>query len=142
MYGSLDISTSGMIAQRIRHEVAAANIANKDAILDSSFQVNPYRARRAMFAPGNPAAKGQAGRQLGVHVAEIAINPGPPLYKYEPDSPYALKTGPRAGYVPYPDVSTVVEQINSMDAVRAYEANAVAAETTKSMMAQALRLIA
>jgi flagellar basal-body rod protein FlgC len=142
MYGSLDISTSGMIAQRIRHEVAAANIANKDAILDSSNQVNPYRARRAMFAPGNPAAKTDSGRALGVHVAEIAINQGPPIYKFEPDSPYAFKSGPHAGTVPYPDINTMVETVNGMEAVRAYEANVMAAETTKAMMAQALRLIA
>lgn len=142
MYGSLDISTSGMIAQRIRFETSAANVANKDAILDSNNQVNPYRSRRAMFAPGNPSAATEQGRAMGVHVAEIAINQGPPIYKYEPESPYAFKSGPRQGYVPYPDVNTVVEQVNSMEAARAYEANAMSAETTKSMMAQALRLIA
>jgi len=131
-----------MIVQRTRLEVAAANIANKDAILDSSLQVNPYRARRAMFAPGNPNAATPQGKSLGVHVAEIAINQGPPIYKSEPDSPYAFTTGPRAGYVPYPDINTVQEQVNGMEAARAYEANAMVAETTKSMMAQALRLIA
>jgi flagellar basal body rod protein FlgC len=39
-------------------------------------------------------------------------------------------------------VKPVMEQINAMDAQRAYEANVVAAEATKAMMAQALRLIA
>ena len=34
MYGSLDISTSGMIAQRTRMAVISANIANADAVLD------------------------------------------------------------------------------------------------------------
>lgn len=142
MYGTLDISTSGMIAQRIRLEAVAANIANKDAVLDSSGNVNPYRARRVMIAPGDPSAKTEAGRALGVHVADIEVDQGPPDYRLDPSSPYAIKEGKWAGYVPVPSVHTVQEQVNGMEAARAYEANAMAAEATKSMMAQALRLIA
>src|SRR6185295_20094115 len=103
MYGSLDISTSGMIAQRIRYECAAANIANPNATLDSHMKVNPYRARHAMFAPGDPSANSPEGRAMGVHVAQIDINQGPPLYRPDPSSPYALKEGPHAGMVPIPD---------------------------------------
>src|SRR5262249_18323411 len=142
MYGSLEVSTSGMIAQRIRLEVAAANLANKDAILDSSGRVNPYRARHAMFAPGDPTASTPEGRLMGVHVAQIDFGKGPPKYKYDPSSPYAIKDGPNAGMVPVPDVDPITETINSMEAARAYEANVNAPEATKSMMAQALRLIA
>ena len=138
MYGSLDISTGGMIAQRIRHEVSAANLANKESILDSSGKVNPYRRRHAMFAPGDPSASTPEGRRLGVHVAQIDISTAPPIYEYDPSSPYADKNG----YVPHPDINSVVEVINSRDAERAYEANAMAAEATKAMLAQALRLIA
>jgi flagellar basal body rod protein FlgC len=36
----------------------------------------------------------------------------------------------------------VIEQVNAMQAQRAYEANAVAAEATKQMLQQALRLLA
>jgi flagellar basal-body rod protein FlgC len=142
MYGSLEISTSGMVAQRTRLEVAAANMANKDAVLDSSGRVNPYRARHVMFEPGDPTALTPEGRLLGVHVAQIDVSQGPPNYKYEPDSPYAIKQGKMTGYVPYPDINLVQEQINGMEAARAYEANVNVAEATKSMMAQALRLIA
>ncbi|MEX2219898.1 MAG: flagellar basal body rod C-terminal domain-containing protein [Phycisphaerales bacterium] len=141
MYGSLDISVSGMIAQRVRHETAAANIAGKDAYLDSS-GVNPYRARRALFAVGDPSAKTVAGRQLGVHVAEIQIDQNAVRWKYDPSNPHAEKSGPRMGHILVPDINDVVEKTNSMEAQRAYEANIVAAEATKSMMAQALRLLA
>jgi len=142
MYGILDISTSGMIAQRTRLDVAAANIANKEAVLDSAGNVNPYRARRVMFAPGNPRALSAAGQQHGVHVAQIDVNQGPPRYVYDPSSPYAIKSGQWEGYVPHPDINTILEVMNGRDAERAYEANAMVAEATKSMMAQALRLIA
>ena len=40
------------------------------------------------------------------------------------------------------NVNPLVEQINAMQATRAYEANAIAAEASKNMMAQALRLLA
>ncbi|MBL8760691.1 MAG: flagellar basal body rod protein FlgC [Phycisphaerae bacterium] len=142
MYGSLDISTSGMIAQRHRMSVIAANIANRNVILDEHGQVNPYRRREVMFAPGDPTAATEEGRSLGVHVADISINQGPASYHWDPTSPYAFKSGPKAGYVPDPDVDIVTEQINAMEASRAYEANVAAAEASKAMIAQALRLLA
>ena len=36
MYGSLDISTSALIAQRTRMDVISANLANKDVILNEN----------------------------------------------------------------------------------------------------------
>lgn len=142
MYGSLDISTSGMLAQRARMTAIAANIANRNTIIDSNGQVNPYRARRVNFAPGDPTARTETGRELGVHVAAIELDQGDFNYHEDPGSPYAIKSGPRKGFVPEPNVNPVIEQLNAMDASRAYEANVVAAETTKQMMAQALRLLA
>jgi flagellar basal-body rod protein FlgC len=142
LYGSLDISTSGMIAQRARIEAAAANIANADTVLDSKGQVNPYRARIVHFAAGNPTAAREAGRKFGVHLAAVEEDMGPFNLKWDPDSPYAFQNGPNSGYVPMPNVNTVWEQINAMEAARAYEANVMAAEATKAMTAQALRLIA
>ena len=143
MYGSLDISTSGMIAQRTRLAVIQANIANKNTILDSNNNVNPYRRRIAYFAPGDPTATTAEGRKFGVHVASIEADQTPLRPKqYDPTSPYAYKSGPYKDYVADTNINTVVEQVNAMEASRAYEANAVAAEATKSMMAQALRLLA
>ena len=40
------------------------------------------------------------------------------------------------------DMEQAWEQINAMEAARAYEANVMAAEATKAMTAQALRLLA
>jgi flagellar basal-body rod protein FlgC len=142
MYGALDISTSGMIAQRTRVEAISANLANKDTMLDANGKVNPYRARRVYFAPGDPTAKTEEGRRMGVHVASIGVDRSPLDVHWDPDSPYAYRSGPRQGYVPESNVKPVMEQINAIDAQRAYEANVVAAEATKAMMAQALRLIA
>jgi flagellar basal-body rod protein FlgC len=142
MYGTLDISTSGMLAQRARMTAIAANIANRNTIIDAQGNVNPYRARRVNFAPGDPSAKTESGKRLGVHVAAIEIDQGEFSYRLDPGSPYAIKSGKWKDHVPEPNVNPVVEQLNALEASRAYEANVVAAETTKQMMAQALRLLA
>ncbi len=136
MYGSLDISTSGMIAQRTRLEAITANIANKDSIIDARGQNNPYQRKTVFFAPGDPTAKTAPGRQLGVHVATIQSEP---IFdpRYEPQNPLADANG----YVKYPAVNVVFEQLNAYEAQRAYEANIAAAEATKTMSAQALRLL-
>lgn len=142
MYGLLDISTSGMTAQRARAETIAANIANRNTILDKDGNVNPYRARRVMFAAGDPTASSREGRDLGVHVAEIQIDDAPFNLRWDPGSPFAYKDGPSAGYVPEPNINPAVEQINMLEAGRAYEANVVAAEATKQMVQATLRLLA
>lgn len=137
MYGSLDISVSGMVAQRIRLNTIAANLANQSVIADADGNPAPYQRRFTVFAPGD--AEGGAG----VHVRSIEISDAPPKKKFEPDSPFAQPPGsPDAGYVYYPDIDPVMEQIDAMEAQRAYEANVQAAEAAKSMMAQALSLIA
>ncbi len=138
MYGALDISTSGMVAQRTRMTAIAANIANANTLVDAQGNYSPYRRRAVMFAPGDPSAASQGGRSMGVHVAGVEIDGSPLVPKYEPTSPYADEDG----YVMTPNINPIIEQINAMETARAYEANVVAAETTKTMMAQALRLLA
>ncbi len=137
MYGALDVSTSGMVAQRTRMAVISANIANSETILDANGNLSPYKRRAALFAPGDPGASSRSGRALGVHVAEIDIDESAVRPRYLPGHPLADKDG----YVPFPDINPAVEQVNALTAARAYEANVVAAETTKTMLAQALRLL-
>ncbi|HYE03279.1 MAG TPA: flagellar basal body rod protein FlgC [Phycisphaerales bacterium] len=138
MYGALDISTSGLIAQRTRLDVIASNIANKDSLFDSNGVLSPYRRRAAMFATGDPSAHTADGRRLGVHVAAIEVDRSPLERKHDPGNPFA----DAEGYVWVSNINPAIEQINAMEAARAYEANLAAAEVTKAMMAQALRLIA
>ena len=142
MYGSLDISVSGMIAQRTRLNAIASNLANRGTILDSAGQPNPYQRRFTVFQPGDPSASSRSGQALGVHVSSIELDEAEPKKRYEPGSPYARPAGtPDAGYVYYPNVDPITEQIDAIDAQRAYEANVQAAEVAKSMMGQALRMI-
>ena len=138
MYGSLDVSVSGMVAQRTRLAVISSNVANSNTTLDANGNVNPYQRREIMFAAGDPSG---ANPSLGVHVKAIEPNPEAINYRWAPGDPLAYKEGPYKDYVPTPDISTTTERINALSASRAYEANVAVAETTKDMMAQALRLL-
>src|SRR5262245_42715486 len=134
MFGSLDITTSGLIANRVRLEAIAANIANADSLVDESGKYQPYQRRIVTLAAGDP----QGSSDDGVHVASIDMDQGPLRMKYEPNSPFA----DASGYVGYPNVDVVVEQMNAMEAQRSYEANITVAEATKTMMSAALQLLA
>jgi flagellar basal-body rod protein FlgC len=138
MYGALDISASGLIAQRTRLASIAANMANINSIQDAQGNYSPYQRREVFLAPGDPGSPSALGRSLGVHVASIRANPDAIRPKWDPTNPFADADG----MVMVPDINPATEQINALEASRAYEANIVAAEATKTMMAQALRLLA
>ncbi|MEM9083186.1 MAG: flagellar basal body rod protein FlgC [Planctomycetota bacterium] len=142
MYGGLDIAVSGMVAQRVRLNTIAANIANSSATRDADGNVNPYRRKFTVFMPGDPNAKNEMGRELGVHVKDILEDQAPPRKVWDPDHPDAQPEGSAdAGYVYYPNFNSTMEQINALEAQRAYEANVASADAMKSLVAQALRLI-
>jgi flagellar basal-body rod protein FlgC len=134
MFGSLDISTSALIAQRTRMEVIASNMANRSTIYDADGNYAPFRRRIALLAPGDPAT----GNSEGVHVREIMLDRSPLQQVFEPGNPNA----DAAGYVKYPNISPEMEMVNAVEASRAYEANITAAEMTKNMLQSSLRLIA
>lgn len=134
MFSALDISTSGLIAQRTRVETVAANIANANTVLNANGENIPFRRRIALLAPGDPdIADGQ-----GVRVASIIEDQRPFEMRYEPGSPLDTDGD---GYVAYPDIDPITEQINAMEAARAYEANIVMADATKRMIQSSLELL-
>jgi flagellar basal-body rod protein FlgC len=133
VYGSLDISTSGMIAQRTRMQVIAANLANANTLQNDKGEYEPYLRRAAMLAPA-----GDPSQPQGVQVSEIEIQEGALRREHRPGHRFA----DAEGYVMVPDIDSTTEWVNGLQASRAYEANVAAAETMKSMVAQALRLLA
>jgi flagellar basal-body rod protein FlgC len=133
MFGSLDTSTSALVANRIRMETVAANLANAHTITNEAGENIPFRRRIAVLQAGDPAS----GRDQGVHVREIELDPAPFMKEFKPDHPLADADG----YIKKPNINSIMEQINAMEISRAYEANLQAAEATKSMMQSALRLL-
>lgn len=136
---AIDISTSGLIAQRIRMNTIAANIANVSTTRNELGEPEPYIRKRVIFEVGNP----ESDSPLGVHVAEVQdAVPGTPRaepyrMKYEPGHPDANELG----YVRYPNVDLTQEMVNSIEAARAYEANVQAIEMAKVMSNNFTRLI-
>jgi len=133
MFDILDMGASGLLAQRVRLDTIAGNIANINTTHDASGKVNPYHRRFVIFAPG------QAGdpSQPGVHVQSVEEDPGV-TQRFEPGNPDADKDG----YVAYPKIDLSIEMVNAMDASRAYEANVTMMETAKSMFSSSLRILA
>ena len=52
MFGSLDISTSGLVAQRTRMTAIADNIANQRTLLGPDGSYAPFQARSVLFSAG------------------------------------------------------------------------------------------
>jgi flagellar basal-body rod protein FlgC len=132
MFNAIDTSTSGLVAQRVRLDTVAMNIANADTV--DSPEGGPYQRRRVLFSTGK---NGQDRSGAGVHVAAVAKEPAFRL-EYDPTHPYANKEG----YVRLPDINPLIEMANGMEATRAYEANMTAIELSKAMLGSSLRLLA
>lgn len=143
MFGSLDISTSALVAQRTRMDVIAGNVANAFTTRRLDGQPGAYRRHFVTFEPGNPGATSRDGRAApGVHVAAVEEDASPLPLRYEPGHPDAIKSGPQKGYVAYPNVNLSVEMVDAIEAARAYEANLTALNVTKSMINASLRILA
>lgn len=136
MFGALDISTSALVAQRMRLDAIAGNIANAQATRRADGQPGPFRRHVTLFAAGD----GNGG--AGVHVEKVIEDDSPGRLVYEPEHPDAIQDGPRKGYVEYPNVDLATEMVDAMLASRAYEANIAAMDVTKSMISSTLRLLA
>lgn len=139
VYGTLDVSTSALVALRTNLDVIAGNIAMKDAVRIENGEAVPYRRKAALFAWGDPSRGPNAP---GVHVAAIAEDPTPFGLRWDPYHVHAIKEGKEKGYVRTSNVDYHTEMVNAITAARAYEANVTVIEMTKSMAASTLRLIA
>ena len=132
MYGSLDISTSALVAHRQWMTAISNNLANEYSLENAQGEYSPYRAKIVVMRPGDGEGSSQGG-----HVAEIMQDPSQLRRVFDPTSPFA----DNEGYVGYPNVDPVKEQMNAMMALNAYQANITAAEATKTMLRDSLKLI-
>jgi flagellar basal-body rod protein FlgC len=125
---AMQVSASGLEAERVRVNTAASNLANAEST--RSPDGGPYRRLDPVFEV-DPVGDGSAA---GVHVKEIAADTAEPRRVYSPGHPDADADG----FVALPNVNPVHETVNLLSAARGYEANASAIETLKSMAQRAL----
>jgi flagellar basal-body rod protein FlgC len=140
MISALDISTSALVAQRVRLNAIASNLANMSTTRNENGEIEPFRARFAVFETDD-ALKTPHGA-TGVKVASVETETVEPNYKYQPGHPHAIKTGKWKDYVAYPRVNLTAEFVDALEATRAYEANIGVIDITKNMGQQTLRILA
>ncbi len=145
LFDALNISASGLTAQRLRMDVTSANLANaettrtpaggaykkQDVILQES-------SGSDTFAGSLAGAMGTSdGAPAGVEVAAIVDDTTPTKKVYEPSNPEA----DGQGYVEMPNVNPVSEMTDLIDASRSYQANVTAMQTTKTVFSKTIELL-
>jgi flagellar basal-body rod protein FlgC len=139
MLPALDISASGLTAQRVRMNVQSSNIANISTTHNEQGQRVPYQPRYVVFQTDDSVGAHGAS---GVKVSAVKIADLEPLWRSEPGHPDAMKEGPYKGCVAYPNINMISEMTDALEAARAYEANLGAIEITKDLEQQTLRILA
>lgn len=143
MFDSLNISASGLTAQRLRMDVISENIANVNTTRTSAG--GPYKRRTVTFQEitGNDpfssifndaVQRNQQG--MGVRVSRIVEDETPGSLNYDPSHPDADEDG----YVRMPNVNIVEEMVNMISSSRSYEANITAITSTKAMITKTMEL--
>ena len=141
---AFDISATGMTAQRFRSDIISENVANANTTRTENGQ--PYKRKVVTFeekqtTPFSKYLAQASGRNKflgnGVKVSQVSYDTETPEnMTYDPSNPDADENG----YVHYPNVNIVTEMTNMIDATRAYEANATAFDSSKSMAMAGLQI--
>ncbi len=132
MFGSLDATTSGLLAQRQRMDVIAGNLANVSTTRDESGKVAPFQRRFVeFFSKGDP---NDGTPEVGVKVD--VDRKSPPRRVHDPGHPDAVD-----GFVSYPNINATNEMVDAIAASRAYEANLTVAQFTRQMAEQTMKLL-
>lgn len=134
-FAAMEVSASGMAAQRTRMNVASSNLANVSTTRTADG--GPYKRKDVVLKTTEPAlARGfEFARAVrGVSVDSIVEDQTPPHLEYDPGHPDANEDG----YVATPNVNVVEEMVDMITASRAYEAGITAMSTAVSMAERAL----
>jgi len=145
---SLNISASGLTAQRQRMDIISENLANKDATRTQDG--GPYRRKMVVFTSTNTSNSlfnkmlynnindiNNSNQVRGVEVSQIIEDQEPFKLSYDPTHPDANEDG----YVELPNVDSLKETVDMMEAVRSYQANVTALNAIKQMASKALEIL-
>ena len=147
MFGSLDISTSGLVAQRTRMTAIADNIANQRTLLAPDGSYAPFQERAVLFSAGDSTSGAGEGVTARV-VHENSFRWADPNDPAEQIPAHVVAAARKAGMVndeglvQVPDINEVGQFVDAMEALRSYEANISVADATKRMIDGALQLLA
>lgn len=158
IFDSFDISSSGMSAERYRMDIISQNVANAETTRTEdgtpyvrkvvTFEEKQDNQHKRFSHMLDSAFSNLTGRPLGCTNSAELTTAGEgvriggvyedtwtePNKVYDPSHPDADENG----YVTYPNVSTITEMTNLIDASRSYEANETAFEASKSIALKGL----
>lgn len=143
VFNTMNVSASGMTAQRLRMDTLSQNIANMNTTRTDNG--GPYRRKITIFEEINSNKNfsnilnrylGEYSDFGGVKVRKVVEDKSPFISLYDPTHPDANADG----YVLMPNVNPLEEMTNLISANRSYEANVTAFNSNKSMLAKALEI--
>ncbi len=134
IFSSLDVSASGLSAERVRMNIISNNLANANTT--SGPDGKPYTRKLVMFREMLDSTLNKNGSSEGVEVADIVDSKTPYKKIFDPSHPDVDKDG----FVLYPNVNPVEEMVDMITATRSYEANIAAFNAAKTMMNKALEM--
>ena len=155
-YSSIEVSASGMSAERLAMDVIANNLANANTTRtpeggsfkrqlivfaqkqDATQNADPYDPiPDDTTSSSDPTGGDPNGSRAGVEAVAIVPDTSPDRLIYDPTHPDA----DAQGYVHMPNVDVVKEMVDMIAASRAYQANVTAIQESRSMGNAAMNLL-
>ena len=138
---ALEVSASGLTAQRRRLELLVSNLVNANTTEAPGKE--PFRRKDVVFTATVPEQTfgstfdAALAAVRGVEISDVVTDRKEPIKRYEPGHPNADKDG----YVLYPNINSIEEMVNILSTSRSYEANLQAVTTAKDMAQKTLEII-
>jgi flagellar basal-body rod protein FlgC len=134
---SLDISASGLKAQRKRMDIISSNLANIETTRTA--KGGPYRRKMIVMSTKHPTGSFSnilSSEVEGVQIVDIVEDDSPFKKVFNPAHPDANDKG----YLLKPNVDLIVETTDMLIARRTYEANIAAIKAARQMALKALEI--
>lgn len=139
LFSALQVSASGLAAQRTRAQMMVENMANAETTRTP--EGGPYRRKDVVFtselqsSPFSSVFQNELAE--GVRVADVVQDDQPPDMRYMPEHPDADPNG----YVAFPRTNPTEEMVNLMGASRSYDANVAAIAAVKDMINRSISIL-
>ena len=139
LFSAIQVSSSGMSAQRMRAEMLVENMANAETTRTP--EGGPYRRKDVVFttdiqsSPFSAVFQSELG--TGVKVADVITDSSAPDMRYVPGHPDADENG----YVAFPKMNPAEEMVDLLNASRSYQANVSAMTAVKDMITNSISIM-
>jgi flagellar basal-body rod protein FlgC len=139
LFAALQVSASGMQAERTRAEALVQNMANAETTRTP--EGGPYKRKDVVFSSELQESPFSAVFQnelaTGVTASEVTEDNSPPDMRYLPNHPDANSEG----YVAFPKMNPAEYMADLLNTTRSYQANIAAMTAVKDMITHSIDLL-